>query len=196
VPRSRAPILAAREPSSAEIARFLAEQDGTSPVADADVDAPPAGFDADHASEAIGSGPADFDAARGAIAAWGMFPSPLSRIVPPDAPILVGTTVAVLLRGPGFWLLNACRIVRTIDESDRFGFVYATLPAHIEAGAERFLVTIDRSTRAVVYDLRAYSRPSHWLACIGKPVVRAYQARFRRESPVSMRAAVRALQDR
>jgi uncharacterized protein (UPF0548 family) len=55
-----------------------------------------------------------------------------------DAPIEVGTTVAVLARHHGFRSLNACRIVYLIDEDDgdvrRCGFAYGTLPEHAERG--------------------------------------------------------------
>ena len=182
------PLLSVREPSAGTIERFLERQRGAAPIVDPRVDATHPGFDDDHTRVVLGQGPDVFAAARGMIVDWRMFPAPLTRIVPAGAPIRVGTIVAVLARGPGFWLLNACRVVWVVDEARRFGFVYATLPAHIESGAERFLVETDDATGEVVYDLRAYSRPSHWLSRLGKPLVRGYQARFRRESARAMRA--------
>eukprot|EP00913_Durusdinium_trenchii_P005672 g5290.t1 len=40
----------------------------------------------------------------------------------------------------GLWSLHACRIVEVVDEADRRGFAYGTLPAHGETGEECFLV--------------------------------------------------------
>jgi uncharacterized protein (UPF0548 family) len=107
-------------------------------------------------------------------------------VFPTDAPIEVGTTVAVLARHHGFRSLNACRIVYLIDEDDgdvrRCGFAYGTLPEHAERGEERFTVEWRRDEGSVHYDLYAFSRPNHLLARIGHPLARRLQRRFARDS--------------
>ena len=97
--------------------------------------------------------------------------------------------MAVLIRHLGFWSLNGARVVYEVGgrtEGPRFGFAYGTLANHAEAGEELFEVFIDPTTGDVVYRLRAASRPRATLARLGMPIVRALQARFRRDSLAAM----------
>jgi uncharacterized protein (UPF0548 family) len=149
----------------------------------------PNGFDHDHNRVQVGSGAAAFARACDALRAWTMFPPPLAAIEP-HAPIREGETVGVLIHAFGTWWLNAARIVYVIDEPRRFGFAYGTVPGHVECGEERFLIEwLDDDT--VWYDLRAFSRPRHWLARLGKPLVRVLQLRFQRLSKAAMTDAAR-----
>lgn len=113
------------------------------------------------------------------------------ELVDPKAPIEAGTTVAVLVRSLGLWSLNAARIVYVVDERDRFGFAYGTLPDHAESGEELFLVTRDAGG-TVTYELRADSRPHQWPARLGYPWVRRLQKRFARCSLQAMQRATSA----
>jgi uncharacterized protein (UPF0548 family) len=91
------------------------------------------------------------------------------------------------------WWLNASRIVYVIDEGGpltRFGFAYGTLPEHAESGEERFLIEWERDSDEVWYSILAFSRPRHWLALAGYPLVRRLQRRFGRESAAAMVRAV------
>ncbi len=93
----------------------------------------------------------------------------------------------------GFWWLNSCRIIYTMDESGpitKFGFAYGTLPGHVESGEERFLIEWDRDTDKVCYDILAFSRPNHFLTRLGYPLVRRSQKRFGRDSAAAMFRAV------
>ena len=110
----------------------------------------------------------------------------------PDAPIAVGTTVAVLARFGGWWL-NAARIVSVFDDPAprrRFGFAYGTLEDHVEQGEERFSVEWDERDGSVWYDLLAFSRPHHPLVRAAYPLTRRLQRRFARDSARAMMAAV------
>ena len=112
----------------------------------------------------------------------------------PDAPIETGTTVGVLAHLPGFWSLNACRIVFVIDEEGevrRYGFAYGTLPEHVERGQESFVIEWHSKDDSVWYDILAYSRPNHFLAKMGYPVTRLLQKRFARDSMNAMLSASR-----
>jgi len=117
------------------------------------------------------------------------------RLCWPDAPIEIGTTVAVLADLRCFWSLNACRIARVFDddgEVKRYGFAYGTLPDHVERGQESFIVEWNSADDSVWYDLSAYSRPNQLLAKLGYPVTRALQKRFARDSMQAMlRGSVR-----
>ena len=120
----------------------------------------PAGFDHDHNRILLGHGESVFQSACEMLCRAAPIPIPLDVYCNrPNAPIEIGTTVAVLIRVFGLWRLNSARIVHTIEEStpiQRFGFAYGTLPAHAECGEERFLIERDANDD-VWYGLRTYS---------------------------------------
>lgn len=150
----------------------------------------------DEAVVAIGHGRGDFERARAALIAWKQFDIGWVKTFPRDAPLAVGTDVAVLIRHLGFWSLNGCRIVYCVDGSSneaRFGFAYGTLTNHAEAGEELFEIFIDPDSEAVMYHIRATSWPRAPLAYVGQPIVRTLQARFRRDSVRAMKRAARLL---
>lgn len=64
-----------------------------------------------------------------------------------------------------------CRVVYVIDETDRIGFAYGTLPGHPESGEERFLLQRD-DLGQVAFTVSAFSRPATALARAGGPVTR------------------------
>ncbi len=88
----------------------------------------------------LGYGDADFVEAAGRLKRWAPQRGIGARVHPDDAPVEVGTTILVELRGGPVRVLAPCRAVRVIDEADRFGFAYGTLPGHPEKGEESFLV--------------------------------------------------------
>lgn len=150
--------------------------------------------DADEVTVTIGRGQADFERARAALLAWKQFDIGWVETFPHQAPIAVGTVVAVLIRHLGFWSLNGCRVLYGVGgPSDvvRFGFAYGTLTNHAESGEELFEVFIDPRTEDVVYRIRATSQPQATLARFGQPIVRALQARFRDHSVAAMKLATR-----
>lgn len=177
--------------TAARARRFLAAQAPlafTYPSVGATRDgAAPPGFAVDHDRVRLGRGEAVFARACAALRAWRMFPAPWTAIDPPAA-IDAGELVAVHVRAGGWWL-NAARIVYVIDEPRRHGFAYGTLPGHAERGEERFVVEW-LADDEVWYDLRAFSRPGHWLARLGRPFTRALQRRFARDSKAAMVRAV------
>jgi uncharacterized protein (UPF0548 family) len=180
------------KPSPASVRDFLEAQARltfTYPAVGATADRPPLGFVVDHTRLKIGSGQAAFVAAKVALRKWEQFC--LGWVEPcwPDAPIEPGQTVGVLAHCCGMWSVNACRIVYVMDEPRRFGFAYGTLPGHIESGEERFTVEWQEDD-AVWYDILAFSRPNHFLARLGYPLVRRLQKRFARDSAAAMIRAV------
>jgi uncharacterized protein (UPF0548 family) len=147
--------------------------------------------DLDEVIVAIGRGPAHFERARAALMAWKQFDLGWVEVFPEQAPVAVGTVVAVLIRHLGFWSLNGCRVLYTVGSRDeaRFGFAYGTLTNHAESGEELFEVFVDPETDAVMYRIRAISRPRATLARVAQPIVRLLQARFRRHSVGAMTRA-------
>ncbi|MEQ1743842.1 MAG: DUF1990 domain-containing protein [Saprospiraceae bacterium] len=144
-----------------------------------------AGFDNDLNSIELGSGEAVWAAAKEAVRQWKMFPGGWASVSPEAVPIQEGRVVAMLARVLGLWWLNSCRIVYVLDEANRFGFAYGTLPGHAECGEELFLVEKTDDGR-VRYTLRAFSRPRHWMARMGYPLARVYQRKFVRDSKQSV----------
>jgi len=133
----------------------------------------------------LGDGDAAFEAARRGLQTWQMMPSDWVQPFPLGTPIQEGSVVVVLVQALGVWWPNACRIVRSFDqrdsEAERFGFVYATLPGHVESGQEMFVVTQDDHGR-VWYEVVAHSRPRYWAARLLWPIARLLQRRFVRDS--------------
>jgi uncharacterized protein (UPF0548 family) len=129
------------EPSTQRISRFLdAQRDA--PFSHDEVgatrEAPKklAGYTVDHNRAKLGEDRETFGLAVAALHALKMFDVGWARVVPEDATVEVGTTVAVLARHYGFLSLNPCRILYTIEDDG--GFAYGMLPEHGERGEERF----------------------------------------------------------
>ncbi|WP_380281160.1 DUF1990 family protein [Kitasatospora purpeofusca] len=90
----------------------------------------------------------------------------------PYAPVEEGATVLLRLALPGIrWprLVIPCRVVWTVDEPDRIGFAYGTLPGHPERGEEAFTVSMDAAGE-VWFEVSAFARLASWYARLGRPV--------------------------
>lgn len=150
---------------------------------------PPTGYTIDHNRVQLGVGAETFERAKVAVQRWTMFRFDWLQLCWPDAPIEVGSTVAVMTRALGVWSLNACRIVYLIDEEgpvQKFGFAYGTLPGHAERGEERFWVEWHHLDNTVWYDILAFSRPDQLPAKLVYPYVRRLQKRFAVDSKQAM----------
>jgi uncharacterized protein (UPF0548 family) len=180
-------------PSHAVIDAFIAAQSRTK-YTYAEVGATrgalPSSYDVDHNTIALGKGESTFRRATNELRSWRMFNLGWSELYQPGTPIESGATVAVLFRHFGFWSINAARIVYTFDEERRFGFAYGTLEDHAETGEERFSIEWSREDDVVSYDILAFSRPRQWLAAVGKPIARALQRRFVRDSKAVMAKSI------
>jgi uncharacterized protein (UPF0548 family) len=148
--------------------------------------------DLDEAIVTIGRGRTDFDRASAALIAWKQFDIGWVETFPRHAPVEVGTVVAVLIRHLGFWSLNGCRVLYNVGGDGRFGYAYGTLTNHAESGEELFDVFLDPESDEVRYRIRATSQAQAALTHIGQPIVRAFQARFRRDSAAAMTHATSA----
>ncbi|WBU38937.1 DUF1990 family protein [Homoserinibacter sp. YIM 151385] len=68
------------------------------------------------------------------------------------------------------------RVVYVVDEPDRKGFAYGTLPGHAEEGEEAFLVSRG-GDGSVWVTIRAFSRPAGWWWLLA-PALRIAQAYY------------------
>ncbi len=185
-----------RSPDEDKVRALLASQAGH-PFSYAEVGttrgAMPDGYASYRGRDELGRGETCFRRAKAALAEWRQLRLGWLDVFPKGVPLKVGETVAVGARIAGVWSLNACRIVDVVDEHDpvaRYGFAYGTLPDHMAAGEERFLVEWNPADDVVWFEIAVFSRPRHWLARIGYPALVYVQRRFRRESPTAMRRAI------
>lgn len=145
---------------------------------------PPAGFRPRERSARIGHGDQRWAFATTEVLTWGVKRRSGFRVEPiamPDADaehvyapdgrefVQAGTT-AVLHLGP---LREPVRVVYTIEEDDRVGFGYGTLPGHPLIGEESFLVE-RRDDGTVWIVVRSFARPAgSWVAVW--PLIRVAQ---------------------
>src|SRR3982750_4492638 len=80
--------------------------------------APPVGYDVDHNRRLLGRGIGDFEAAKRAIDKWKMFDFDWVRLFAEDSPNIPGKNVAMIAQHMGFYSINGCRIVYSLDEGD------------------------------------------------------------------------------
>ena len=115
-----------------------------------------------------------FDRAAEGLRTWVAHTGAGLRVQPVEPPTL-GLTVALAAPLGPLSAIALCRVVAMVDEPDRFGFAYGTLPGHPERGEEAFVV--ERVEGCVVFKIVAFSRPAEPLARLGGPVTRRIQQR-------------------
>lgn len=111
---------------------------------------------------------ADFDTAAAGLRGWRVQASVFR--VRATGPALPGAVVEL---GFGLGPLVKkfyCRVTDVIDETDRCGFTYGTLPGHLERGAETFTLTRLPGNRARL-DILARSEPATWWLRLARPVI-------------------------
>ncbi|MCH9669169.1 MAG: DUF1990 domain-containing protein [Actinomycetia bacterium] len=131
----------------------------------------PAGYHQLRKSSVIGSGRDRFDEAADRGMRWGMLRGAGLRVEATSPKAEAGAEVLVRL-GPVF---APCRVVYVVDEPDRRGFAYGTLPGHPESGEELFLVRYEPSTGDVVAEVAAFSQHATWWSRLGAPLTSLIQ---------------------
>jgi uncharacterized protein (UPF0548 family) len=91
-------------------------------------------------------------------------------IVQPDVPALEpGVVMALAVRTFGIWITASCRVIEVVKTEHSFGFVYGTLPHHVEQGEESFMA--HRNDAGMVrFQVEAFSRPGSWLTRLAGPI--------------------------
>jgi uncharacterized protein (UPF0548 family) len=131
----------------------------------------PDGYHHLNESARIGTGRARFEEAAQAVMRWGMLRGAGARVRPSTEVAQVGSVVVVGL-GP---VQAPCRVVYVIDEENRRGFAYGTLPGHPESGEEMFAVRYDPEDDAVYAEVVAFSRHGTWWSKAAGPVTSLLQ---------------------
>jgi uncharacterized protein (UPF0548 family) len=125
-------------------------------------------------SRVLGRGPDLLDRAASALFTWRVHLGAGLRVAAPADRVGVDVVVDLSL-GLGPLALRApCRVVAVIDEPDRRGFAYGTLPGHPERGEEAFLLEVG-AEGLVTFRVIAVSEPATTVARFGGPVTRAVQ---------------------
>jgi uncharacterized protein (UPF0548 family) len=137
------------------------------------LDETPAGFRLDRFERSLGNGNGVFDVAAQALREWQIHRG-AGLVVCADGPPALDDVIAMSAPMPIGFIDVVCRVVSVVDEPDRFGFVYGTLPVHAERGEESFTVVRGRDG-GVRFEIVAVSRPRHPLARLCPPVARRLQ---------------------
>jgi uncharacterized protein (UPF0548 family) len=131
----------------------------------------PDGYHHVHKSAVIGRGRQRFEDAAVAGMRWGMLRGAGLRVEATSEVAAVGSEVIVGL-GP---VRAPCRVVYVVDERDRRGFAYGTLPGHAESGEELFVVRYDPATEQVYAEVAAFSRHATWWSKAASPLTSLLQ---------------------
>ncbi|GIM94772.1 DUF1990 family protein [Paractinoplanes toevensis] len=134
----------------------------------------PAGYGHVLRDVSLGAGPELFERAVAALFDWRMHQEAGLTVLTAGGKPAPG--IDVVLRAGWRWahLTIPCRVVYTVDEPDRRGFAYGTLPGHPEQGEEAFMI-VKTGTGDVRFQIRAFSRPAALLARAGGPFSRMIQ---------------------
>lgn len=121
----------------------------------------------------VGTGRSTFDRVAGGILGWQMQTGAGLRVAASD--LTIGPdTVAVVRMGLGPASLRIpVRVVYVVDEPDRRGFAYGTLPGHPENGEEVFLAHLVNDE--VIVTVTAFSRSAGLMMRAAGPIGRAAQ---------------------
>jgi uncharacterized protein (UPF0548 family) len=132
----------------------------------------PSGYRHVQKSAVIGKGRARFDEAGATGMRWGMLRGAGLKVEATTEVAEVGSEVIVHL-GP---MRAPCRVVYVVvDEPDRRGFAYGTLPGHAETGEELFMVRYDPATDEVHAEVTAFSRHAMWWSKAAGPITSLLQ---------------------
>jgi uncharacterized protein (UPF0548 family) len=114
-----------------------------------------------------------FDTAVERLMTWQLHEAAGLSVTASSQRVEPGVVVEMFL-GPSWLRVRAvCRIVYVIDEADRVGFAYGTLPGHAEAGEESFV--LDRGDGQPRFTIRAFSNSASRLSRVGGPLTRRVQ---------------------
>ncbi|HUP86801.1 MAG TPA: DUF1990 domain-containing protein [Acidimicrobiales bacterium] len=125
-------------------------------------------------SRTVELGQDTFEAAVEGLEKWVCHQGIGATVHPTGAPIALGTTLLVVLPVGPVRLLVPTRIVAVVDEPDRYGFAYGTLPGHPERGEEIFLIERHPDGRTTA-TIRVLAEGDWLIARLAAPLVRRVQ---------------------
>lgn len=116
----------------------------------------------------------DFGAASAALLSWQVQLRSGIRVAASSANVEADSVVLMRIGLGPFAVGAPCRVVYVVDEPDRQGFAYGTLPGHPESGEESFVLQVEDNGR-LIFTITAFSRPATVLTKLAGPIGRAAQ---------------------
>ncbi|MEP6761482.1 MAG: DUF1990 domain-containing protein [Sporichthyaceae bacterium] len=162
-----------RHPDLAE----LADQDVTYPEVGATAGDLPDGYRPVVRRAALGHGQATFQRCATALMTWEVHRASGIEVWASHSPAQPGTMVSQRLGLGPLGIVAPCKVVYVVEEADRRGFAYGTLPGHPESGEESFVVSI-LDDDSVALEIRSFSRPGNMFSRLGRPVSHWVQDRM------------------
>ena len=145
----------------------------------------PAGYQHIERRAVVGHGREQFERAAAAVFDWQAQRGSGLRVRSTGRADRVGSLVLLTIGLPRLGLDIPCRVVWVVDQPDRKGFGYGTLPGHPESGEESFVVSLEPDGD-VVFTMRAFARMASRAARLAGPV-------SRRIPPLALGLYVRAI---
>lgn len=116
----------------------------------------------------------DFQAVTDQLFTWKIHEAAGLTVATSSERVAAGTVARVSL-GVGPLRLHApCKVVYLVEDPDRAGFAYGTLPGHPESGEQLFLLH-QAEDGTVTFSITAFSKPATVLARAGGPITRRVQ---------------------
>ncbi|MGZ7085573.1 MAG: DUF1990 family protein [Ilumatobacteraceae bacterium] len=143
------------------------------PVGMSAMDTAPPGYRLDRWSRSLGHGDLIFEKAADALRKWEV-QKRSGLVVLAEGPPVVGLVVAMSAPLPIGFIDVVCRVVDVVEQGDRVGFTYGTLPVHPERGEESFTV-VRAADGSITFEVAAASRPRQLLARAFSPIARKMQ---------------------
>lgn len=140
------------------------------------VGSPPAGLRELRRTRTLAPG-TDFVHAAGALMSWQVQARAGLGVAASSLTVEPGAAVELRVRVGPLWFVAPCRVAYVVDEINRQGFAYGTLPGHPESGEESFVIE-RRSDGRIDFTIIAYSRPATILAKLGGPITASIQGRI------------------
>ena len=81
-------------------------------------------------------------------------------LVDSHAPVRVGRRERIRVRVLGVTVVEPVEVVAVVEQDDRVGFAYRTLPGHPVEGEEAFVVHRDTADGDIVLTVRSLTRPA------------------------------------
>jgi uncharacterized protein (UPF0548 family) len=105
----------------------------------------------------IGQGDADWERAARDVLRWAV-KTRSGFTVDDSQPVTPGSELTITARIAGITVREPVRVVRVVEQDDRVGFSYRTLPGHPVSGEEAFIV--HREGDEVLLTIRSLTAPS------------------------------------
>jgi uncharacterized protein (UPF0548 family) len=135
---------------------------------------------------AIGSGAQAFTATADALVGWQVHARAGLHVSASATTAELGSVLELSLGLGPLRIGEPCRVAYVIDEPDRRGFAYGTLPGHPERGEEAFIISRHQDA-TVTFTITAFSRPAAPLAkaagSFGRAIQRRITSRYQRAIP-------------